>query len=430
MIRSVVGGLTKKAAKAVSGDGGNSLSRYWTPQKISSKVLFWGKISDIAGGQMPNKITGSTDFFTVAGSPYTFQCPNTAAYIAADTDYIWFKTDASQRTTTTAELIGYDLQRTPVKYLDVAPNTLEEIVILKAGEVLTATELNNLHAYMHLSMFWGGVENDYGYLKDNRTGQQLWTPEAVYEAESITYFNRLPNALTDAQKTAVDNLVKAAKANGWWTPAGVIRLLHNTTEANSLLNLKSTSFDATKVSTPVFTAYSGWVSNGTAKALNNNYIPSSAGNMTQNDAAFIEYYTGIPGTESNRFTGCSDGTRFLLFGHTTTTTVLGRINEAVGTNTTIATAVINGLWGIIRNGANAGFLRVVGASTKNTDIASASTGLPTTNIYSCGFNDNGSVNYSNSAKTTKATIIGKAISKTVFDLMKSDLETFFTAFTA
>lgn len=30
MIRSVVGGLTKKAAKAVSGDSANSLSRYWT----------------------------------------------------------------------------------------------------------------------------------------------------------------------------------------------------------------------------------------------------------------------------------------------------------------------------------------------------------------------------------------------------------------
>ena len=432
MIRSVVGGLTKKAAKAVSGDGGNSLSRYWTSL---SKVVFFAYdstslLNKVSGGKIYNEKSGATDYLTVTGTGLNarYQTPNNATYKNADTDYVFWKTDASESTCDGNRLIAYDLAHTLVYYSDTAPYVIKGIVILSSS--LSSAEIDRASRDFHLSMFWSGVENDNGYLKENRTGQQLWTPEAVYEAESITYFNRLPNALTDAQKTAVDNLVKAAKANGWWTPAGVIRLLHNTTEANSLLNLKSTSFDATKVSTPVFTAYSGWVSNGTAKALNNNYIPSSAGNMTQNDAAFIEYYTGIPGTESNRFTGCSDGTRFLLFGHTTTTTVLGRINEAVGTNTTIATAVINGLWGIIRNGANAGFLRVVGASTKNTDIASASTGLPTTNIYSCGFNDNGSVNYSNSAKTTKATIIGKAISKTVFDLMKSDLETFFTAFTA
>lgn len=35
MIRSVVGGLTKKAAKAVSGDGGNSFSRYWIPRNFT-----------------------------------------------------------------------------------------------------------------------------------------------------------------------------------------------------------------------------------------------------------------------------------------------------------------------------------------------------------------------------------------------------------
>lgn len=142
--------------------------------------MFWGKVSEIAEGQMPNKITGATDFLTVAGSPYTFQVPNTAPYIAADTDYIWFKTDASQRTTTTAELIGYDFSRTIVKYLDVSPYTLEEVIILKSGQVLTTDEMNKLRDYAHLSTWWDGTLSLYGYTKGNRAAERsIWTPEVV-----------------------------------------------------------------------------------------------------------------------------------------------------------------------------------------------------------------------------------------------------------
>lgn len=145
------------------------------PQLLGTKILFWGKVSEIAGGQMPNKVLGSNDFLIVAGSPETYQCPNTQDYIDADTDYIWFRQyDASQRTVTTAELISYDLQRTPVKYLDDAPNTIEEIVILKAGEVLTAGERDNLFRYMHLPIEWHNDTNAYGHVKDNRIGQNLW----------------------------------------------------------------------------------------------------------------------------------------------------------------------------------------------------------------------------------------------------------------
>ena len=55
---------------------------------------------------------------------------HTAPYETADTDYIWFKTDSSQRTTTTAELIGYDFTRTIVKYANVTPYAIEAIMIL------------------------------------------------------------------------------------------------------------------------------------------------------------------------------------------------------------------------------------------------------------------------------------------------------------
>lgn len=150
----------------------------WSPKNIQSKLLFWGKYSEISGGQMPNKVTGSSDYLTVTGSEnnYTYQTPNTQAYIDADTDFIWFTNSGVQRTVTIAELVGYDLQRTPVKYQDDAPNYLEEIIILKAGEILTENEVNQLHKYMRLSIFWSGVLNAYGVIKSNRIGQKLYNP--------------------------------------------------------------------------------------------------------------------------------------------------------------------------------------------------------------------------------------------------------------
>jgi hypothetical protein len=141
----------------------------WTPKKIESKVLFWGVVSEITGGHMPNKVTGATDFLTVAGSPATYTCPNTAPYIAADTsDRVWFNTDVLQRDATTSELIGYDFGRTLVKYDDLAPYTIREIIILKAGEVLTTAESNSIRDYMWLSIWWDGTLSLYGHTKGNR----------------------------------------------------------------------------------------------------------------------------------------------------------------------------------------------------------------------------------------------------------------------
>jgi hypothetical protein len=62
--------------------GGASWSSYWSSQ---SEVLFFGEISKITGGRLYNQKSGATDYLTVGGAAgsYTFQCPNTAPYIAA-----------------------------------------------------------------------------------------------------------------------------------------------------------------------------------------------------------------------------------------------------------------------------------------------------------------------------------------------------------
>jgi hypothetical protein len=162
------------------GKGIFSWVSYWAN---SGLFLFFGEVSKITGGRLYNQVRDSVDYLTVGGSvgSYTFQAPVNATYKAADTDYIWFKTDETPRTTTEAELIGYDLQRTPVKYDDASPNSIRWIGILKLATTLTATQRNNLFKSFYLPIMWDDSWNDYGHSKENRplTEQVLWTPEPM-----------------------------------------------------------------------------------------------------------------------------------------------------------------------------------------------------------------------------------------------------------
>ena len=150
---------------------------YWATQP---EVLFFGLYSEIADGKMPNKVNGATDYLTVAGSAgfETYQCPNTAPYIAADTDYIWFSVVCgSQRTVSTAELIGYDLQKTPVKYEDSAPNEIVAIMILSSA--VTGDKKDRMFQDFWLPILWDNSLNANGHVKSNRLAYTPLMPEII-----------------------------------------------------------------------------------------------------------------------------------------------------------------------------------------------------------------------------------------------------------
>jgi hypothetical protein len=172
MIRPVV----HSVVRSVLGGSSSSWKSYW---KTQTEVLFFGEISKIKDGKLYNQKTRSTDYLTVGGSvgSYTFQCPQTDAYKNADTDYIWINKDGTTwRIVLESELIGYDLQRTPVKYLDDSPNSIEAILIL--NQTIPAAKRNKLFRDFHLPIMWDNSWNDYGYEKYNRpdTEQILWAP--------------------------------------------------------------------------------------------------------------------------------------------------------------------------------------------------------------------------------------------------------------
>ena len=247
--------------------------RSWTTRYTNSDdVLFFGEVSKIADGKLYNQKTGAADYLTVTGSAgsYTFQCPNTAPYIAADTDYIWFKTDETQRTTTTAELIGYDFTRTIVKYGNVTPNAITAIMIL-SSDVDTARMRNDFD----LSIWWSNVLSDYGNTKDNRGAEKsVWTAESVHEAEVLTYIEGLTTPLSEGQLTKLDTLVAAIKTGlsieSLDAAFDYMYILAGETAESALRNIVKRAHDGTPQGSPTFAALEGYTG-GTNKYIDTNY---------------------------------------------------------------------------------------------------------------------------------------------------------------
>jgi hypothetical protein len=194
---------------------------FWTPALIDSKMLFWGRYSDISAGQMNNMVIGALDYLTVIGNfgLETYQAPHNATYEAADTDYIWFKIDSSQRIVTTAELIGYDFTRTFVKYDSNSPNYIQEIIILKSGETLTESELNYLKYYMQTSIWWDGTLSTYGAIKSNRPIAQKY----IFTVEDVIL---IQDTFTDTNGVRL-NAHTMNIGSGWTENNGTWTILSN-----------------------------------------------------------------------------------------------------------------------------------------------------------------------------------------------------------
>ena len=259
-------------------------SRGWIARYTNSDdVLFIGEISKIIDGKLYNQKKDATDFLTVGGvaGSYTFQAPNTAPYISADTDYIWFKTDGTQRTTTEAELIGYDLQKTPVKYLDDAPNSIEVIMILNNS--LTGNKLDRMHKDFRLPILWDGTWSDQGYVKSNRPIEQqyIWTPEVDYEAELIAFTTGLVTPLSEGQKTLLNNFIVSVKTALTITSLSdffdTMYIQAGETLESSLRNLVKNDHHGILrgAEVPAFTALEGFTGNGFNAYIDFDYTPSA-----------------------------------------------------------------------------------------------------------------------------------------------------------
>jgi uncharacterized protein (TIGR02145 family) len=80
---------------------------------------------------------------------------------------LWF-TEGVEKGISVQNLINRDYTRTVIKFNHSSPYQVSAIGILKSGVTLTPTQLEQLHSDFELWLYWSGVWNDHGYLKDNR----------------------------------------------------------------------------------------------------------------------------------------------------------------------------------------------------------------------------------------------------------------------
>jgi hypothetical protein len=115
-----------------------------------------------------NITTTGKDFSTTyipADSVATFRIP--VELVSADADGLWTLTSVPQEVSV-ADLIADDYSRTFVRYDGEAPHHVRAIAILKAGEVLTSTDKDELTEYFQLYYLYFDEWNDLGYGKENR----------------------------------------------------------------------------------------------------------------------------------------------------------------------------------------------------------------------------------------------------------------------
>lgn len=147
-------------------------------QALKAKMLFiWTKsrnngnlLSDLDSSEI---IVTNNDFssdYIPASSSSTFSIPNTSAFKNADTDNFWHSGSTILQKTP-SQLVASNLTKTFVKYSDSVPYNIAALALLKAGEILTTSDKNELSEYFCLDIYYFGSTdmNNFGHLKDNKS---------------------------------------------------------------------------------------------------------------------------------------------------------------------------------------------------------------------------------------------------------------------
>jgi hypothetical protein len=257
-----------------------------------------------------------------------------------------------------------------------------------------------------------------------------WLPLAKLTAGGCTQatsFLARTSGLNGAHTIAYTTLICGLVTDGVWTKLDFLHVYGTQDATNALLNLVSSSFSATLVNVPSFTADQGFTGDGSTSYINTGFNPSTAGgNYTQNNASFGMYdRTSTVIVTNSPLMGTYDGTNVSAYYPNGGDNFLyARINSGFDGG---AGASINhqGFFMLSRTGATAVAVFKNGSSLYST--ATSSTGLPNNSFFTLAANFSGTPT-TPLADQVAADFAGGGLNTTDLSNLSSRVNTFFTTF--
>src|SRR5262245_24255328 len=203
---------------------------------------------------------------------------------------------------------------------------------------------------------------------------------ASFETETNTLAAAFTTPPTATRKALINACIKSLKDAGVWSKLDAFYVFAAADSQAAKINWKNPgTYNASEVSSPSFTADSGYTGNGTSSYLNTGFTPSTASspNFVQN-SAHVSARNRVSGAGSNsdRLVGIDSsgtvGNRVLLIPRIGSAQFFGAVNE--NSSLTPANTNKDGHFVVNRSGANDKQLYRNGASV-TTSSANASAGV-------------------------------------------------------
>lgn len=200
---------------------------------------------------------------------------------------------------------------------------------------------------------------------------------SVYTSEAVSLFARMTTPPSVARKQAINECIKSLKTAGVWSKLEVLHVYAAADSQAALLNWCSTSYNATLVNAPTFTADYGYATNGTSNYINTNFAPGSSVLSGQNDASM-----GLWLPKARQTPTCWDITspNHSLIWRNTDTSFYGGLNHTIAAADTVTGLLeTHHLVGVSRTGAST--TKLYQSNTTSSVLTRASTGRPTGSMW-------------------------------------------------
>lgn len=204
-------------------------------------------------------------------------------------DTAFFDDAGAVKQVTIPQLQNNDYSRVLVRYSTESPHNIEWIGLLDNAAFPTEDQWNQLHTYFRLHIFWSGVWNDYGYLKDNKPLEGIGYKRWIALCDSYGF-----TGLSETVKASINKYILYLMDVGTFLKADrrFMFMLNDSGLVDDHGTVSLVNCDATRGEFPVAPTYTtrGWEGNGSSQYFNSKFIPITHGVNYQQNSAARSYY--------------------------------------------------------------------------------------------------------------------------------------------